>query len=146
MVSCWLVQFLQKPQKFKNPTLSIFKTSLNENCLIKYCKYIHILSFYQTSYVWIQRFVCCLHKNNESLTFNRPPYMYFCLSPQVVLLNDVYLPKFFQNTNIIVPLSLAKILHHLRILNVRHFGIVEDVKLRIISQRSYSMTWSLHWI
>jgi hypothetical protein len=43
---------------------------------------------------------CAVSTKNESLTFNRPPYMYFCLFPQVVLLNDVYLPKFYQHTNI----------------------------------------------
>jgi hypothetical protein len=58
----WFSVYPKITSKFH--TIAIFKNCFKQNDSNKTYRYVHDLLLYQSSFVWAQRFMSCLHKTN----------------------------------------------------------------------------------
>jgi hypothetical protein len=136
-----------KTSKFH--TIIIFKKCVKQNNdSNKTYRYVHDLLLLQSSFVWVQWFMSCFHKNKLwILTFKRPPCSYFLFFDKNDLIKSC---SSFEELSVYKiswsHVDWCKFCIHLRSLNVRHFGIVEGMGLMSKASRSPSMAWPPYWI
>jgi hypothetical protein len=142
----WFSVYPNTTSKFR--TIAIF----NKNCITqnndsnKTYRYVHDLLLFQSSFVWVQRFMSSQNKL-WILTFKWPPCSYFLFFDKNGLIKSC---SSFEDLSVFKiswsHVDWWKFCIHLRSLNVRHFGMVEGTGLKSTASRSPSMAWPAYWI